>query len=95
MQPGSDLSAYAFFYSGTPFIYFLDWFRYVMYSDPNWYLTAVTLADLDVTHAQNPYSFSTLNADLSAFSNTGVKLLACHGIQHHFIYSENSECCYH
>ncbi|KAJ5747018.1 feruloyl esterase B-2 [Penicillium nucicola] len=94
MQPGSELVSSQVLYTGQPFSFSTDWFRYVTYSDPNW-----NPASLDVHAAhdaleQNPYDIQTWDADLSSFQSAGGKLLSYHGTQDYLISSENSKLYY-
>jgi feruloyl esterase len=95
MQPGSELAAYSFFYSGVPFIYSSDWYKYVVYNNPAWDPTTFTLTDIETARAQDPYNISTFSGDLSAYRDKGGKLLTYHGLQDQLISSDNSERYYH
>jgi feruloyl esterase len=95
MQPGSELNAYPSLFSGTPFTYSSDWYKYVVYSDPDWDPISLTLADIDFARAQDPYNISAWDADLSSFKKAGGKLLTYHGMQDQQITSDNSERYYH
>ncbi|KAK7043043.1 hypothetical protein VNI00_008781 [Paramarasmius palmivorus] len=65
-------------YSGTPFAYASDWFRYVVYNasfDP----TTLTLADYEHALALDPFNIATWKGDISAFQRRNGKLLSYHG----------------
>ncbi|KAF9890199.1 Tannase and feruloyl esterase [Aspergillus nanangensis] len=94
MQPGSELLAAPIMYNGQPFAYSQDWFRYVVYNDPNWDGTQFNVHDTAVSLKQNPYNIQTWDADLSSFQNAGGKVLTYHGLQDQLISSENSKLYY-
>ncbi|KAF4636645.1 hypothetical protein G7Y89_g1456 [Cudoniella acicularis] len=71
MQPGSEISAAAGLYSGKPFAYSLDWFRYVVLNDPNWSGSPFSLSDISTAQALNPFNVSTYPSTLLPFSNSG------------------------
>ncbi|KNG88563.1 feruloyl esterase B-1 [Aspergillus nomiae NRRL 13137] len=91
MQPGSELGASSIYYSGTPFSYAEDWYRYVVYNNTNWDLTTWTIKDAAVASAQDPYQISTWDGDLSPFQNKGGKVLHYHGVEDPVISSDNSK----
>ena len=90
MQPGSELDAYPFYYSGTPLTPSSDVYKYVIYSDPDWDPVSVTVADFEYARALDPYGISTWNGDLSSFRDTGGKLLVYHGLQDQIVSSDNT-----
>ncbi|CAG8132701.1 unnamed protein product [Penicillium olsonii] len=91
MQPGSEVLAAPIMYSGTPFQYSQDWYRYVVYNDPSWSGANFTVRDAAVALAQNPYNIQTWDGDISAFQKSGGKVLHYHGLQDQLISSEDSK----
>ena len=61
------------------FAYDLDWYRYVVFNNPDWDPSTLTQADMALTMELDPYEISTTNPDLSAFKAGGGKLLSYHG----------------
>jgi feruloyl esterase len=94
MQPGSELGASFIYYSGRPFSYAEDWYRYVVYNNPNWDPVTWTLDDAAAANAQDPYEISTFNGDISAFQKSGGKVLHYHGLEDPIITSESSKVYY-
>ncbi|KAL3470756.1 putative feruloyl esterase B [Aspergillus californicus] len=95
MQPGSEELAAPMMYDGSPFPYSRDWWRYVVYSNPNWNATTWSVKDAEVAMKQNPYDIQTWNADLTPFRRAGGKVLTYHGLQDQLISSEDSKWYYH
>ncbi|RDW81449.1 putative feruloyl esterase [Aspergillus mulundensis] len=95
MQPGGEQYAAPAMYNGQPFPYSKDWWRYVVYSDPNWNATKWTVKDAEAALRQNPYNIQTWNADLSPLRDAGSKLLTYHGLQDQLISSDDSKLYYH
>jgi feruloyl esterase len=94
MQPGSEVLAAPIMYNGQPFAYSTDWYRYVVYNDPNWNGTTFDVQDAAAALAQNPYNIQTWDADLTPFRKSGGKVLTYHGLQDQLISSENSKLYY-
>ncbi|KAJ5290908.1 hypothetical protein N7478_000159 [Penicillium angulare] len=90
MQPGSEVLAAPIMYTGQPFEYSLDWFRYVVYNDPSW-SGNFTVKDAAAALAQNPYNIQTWDGDLTPFQQTGGKVLHYHGMMDQLISSEDSK----
>jgi feruloyl esterase len=90
MQYGSELSARYTYYTGMPFPYTSDWYRYAIYNNPNWQAANLSVQDMAYAHAKNPSNIETWNGDLSAFKNRGGKVLHYHGLADSIITSENS-----
>ncbi|KAF2712575.1 tannase and feruloyl esterase [Pleomassaria siparia CBS 279.74] len=90
MQPGSEILASARIYSGKPFSYTVDWFRYAIYSDPTW--DSAILNETDYANAAriNPFNIETWKGDLSAVRDRGAKILHYHGLMDEVISSDNS-----
>ena len=90
MQPGSELNgAPQRLYSGTPFPYTTDWFRYAVYNDPTWDPYTLSLDDFDNAYRVNSGDAESW-ADLAAFRASGGKLLHYHGLVDPLISSDNS-----
>lgn len=79
MQPGSELIAQFIYYSGNPFAFTSDWFRYVVYNDPTWDPATLGPKDYAAATAQNPFNVQTWEGDLSATRDRGSKILHYHG----------------
>ncbi|KAJ6128707.1 hypothetical protein N7471_009924 [Penicillium samsonianum] len=94
MQPGSEMLAAPIMYSGAPFQYSQDWYRYVVYNNPSWSGANFTVKDAAAALAQNPYNIQTWDGDISPFKKTGGKILHYHGLQDQLISSEDSKMYY-
>ncbi|KAE8132587.1 putative feruloyl esterase B-2 [Aspergillus pseudotamarii] len=94
MQPGSEVMASSMMYNGQPFKYSTDWYRYVVYENPNWDGTKFAVRDAAVALKQNPFNLQTWDADISAFRKAGGKVLTYHGLMDQLISSENSKLYY-
>ncbi|SLM37899.1 feruloyl esterase b [Lasallia pustulata] len=90
MQPGSEIMAVQKLYAGMPFSYSQDWFRYVVYSNPAWNASTFTVHDAAVAEALNPANIRTWPADLSAYRDSGRKIITYHGGQDNQITSFNT-----
>ncbi|KAL5364441.1 tannase and feruloyl esterase-domain-containing protein [Aspergillus floccosus] len=90
MQPGSEIAAADGLYSGTPWLYSTEWFKYVIYN-PTWDPATFTLHDAYVADALNPGTIRTWPSDLSGFRRRGGKLIIYHGEQDEKITSFNSQ----
>ncbi|THU97200.1 tannase and feruloyl esterase [Dendrothele bispora CBS 962.96] len=89
MQPGTeDVPIY---YLGEPFMYARDWFRFVVYSDPNHDVTTLSDKDWALAEELDPFNISTWSGDLSAFRDRQGKLLTFHGQADGLVSSRNSE----
>ncbi|KAK4115540.1 tannase and feruloyl esterase [Canariomyces notabilis] len=91
MQPGSELLGTPYiYYSGNPFQYSADWFRYAVYNNPDWDPATLGPADYAASDALNPADIRTWSGDLSAARERGAKILHWHGLQDQIITSDNS-----
>ncbi|KAK4096809.1 tannase and feruloyl esterase [Parathielavia hyrcaniae] len=91
MQPGSELLGTPYIYwSGQPFAYTADWFRYVIHSDPAWDPATLGPADYALADALNPADIRTWSGDLSKVRARGARILHWHGLQDQIISSEIS-----
>ncbi|KAK2775889.1 feruloyl esterase b [Colletotrichum kahawae] len=88
LQPGAD--ATNILLTGTAFPYTRDWFRYVVYNDPNWDPATLALKDMAYSSDLNPFDIATWKGDLSAVKDRGTKILHYHGLQDPIISSDNS-----
>lgn len=94
MQPGSEVLSTSTVYTGVPISLAGDWWRYVVYNDPNYDVSKWNLSDATAALDQNPYNIQTWDADISAFRKSGGKVLTYHGLQDELISSENSKLYY-
>jgi feruloyl esterase len=90
MQPGSEIVAAFVLYTGMPFPYTEDWFRYAIYNDPTWDATKINITDYDYAARLNPSDIQTWKGDLSAVRDRGAKILHWHGQMDGIISSANS-----
>ena len=81
MQPGSGILAVQKLYAGMPFSYSEDWFRYVVYSNPDWDLSTFTVSSAAAAEALNLSNIRTWPSSLAAFRSTGGKIISYHGQQ--------------
>ncbi|KAK4495323.1 hypothetical protein PRZ48_013654 [Zasmidium cellare] len=90
MQPGSELVASNVIYTGQPFPYTEDFFRYAILNDPTWNASTLDAETAAYAAALNPFNIETWKGDLSAFRNRGGKIIHFHGLRDGIITSENS-----
>ncbi|KAK9388921.1 Tannase/feruloyl esterase [Lipomyces mesembrius] len=90
MQPGSEIYALQKLYAGAPFSYSNDWFKYVVYSDPNWNASDFDRKDAAAAEALNPGDIRTWPSSLATFQSTGGKIISFHGQQDNQITSFNT-----
>ena len=90
MQPGSELSDAFIYYTGQPFPYTSDWYRYAILEDPSWQPSELNAYYTAVAANTNPSDICTWKGDLSAFKHKGGKILHYHGQADSIITSENS-----
>lgn len=79
MQPGSELDDAFIYYTGQPFPYTVDWYRYAILEDPTWEATELDVQYAAIASAKDPGGIATWKGDLSAYKNKGGKLLHYHG----------------
>jgi len=79
MQPGSELSDAYIYYTGQPFPYTVDWFRYAILNDSSWQATELNSYYAAVAAETDPWGISTWKGDLSGFQKRGGKMLHYHG----------------
>ncbi|GKT45912.1 putative feruloyl esterase B-1 [Colletotrichum spaethianum] len=89
LQPGAQATERMF--SGQPQQYPVDWWRYLVYDDPEWDISTLNLRDYEAASRKDPWNMSTWEGDLSEASEHGVKILHYHGLEDNAISSENSE----
>ncbi|KAH6893131.1 tannase and feruloyl esterase [Thelonectria olida] len=87
LQPGANSTATV--WSGVPFQYAVDWWRYVIYNDPSWGPN-LTLKDIEAAKKVDTFDIATWKGDLSAARDSGLKVLHYHGLQDPIITSDNS-----
>lgn len=90
LQPGAQAVAAFIIFTGRPFPYTTDWFRYALYNDPTWDPATLGSKDYDRAAQLNPFNIQTFNGDLSGVKNNGTKILHWHGGADPVISSENS-----
>jgi feruloyl esterase len=89
-QPGPEIIGSAILFNGQPFPYTTDWFRYVIYNNPNWDPATLNSTDYDNAARINPYNIQTWKGDLSAVQERGSKVIHWHGTADFIISSDNS-----
>jgi feruloyl esterase len=92
LQIGSETCAIDRLLAGKPFSDSLDWFRYVVHSDPNWNPAEFTTNDVHLAQELNPFDIRTfpIARDLTRFINKGGKVVTYHGMQDQQITSHNT-----
>lgn len=90
LQPGALETAYPFYFTGQPFAYSRDWYKYVVYNNESWDARTLGQSDFTYLDSLDPYNISTWSGDLSQFAGRGGKLLTYHGMVDPLISSENS-----
>ncbi|KAH8704912.1 putative feruloyl esterase B-2 [Talaromyces proteolyticus] len=91
MQPGVEAEAAYIMYGGQPFPFSTDWYRYVVYNNPDWDPLSFTSKDAEVALAQNPFDIETWNGNLEPFRQAGGKVLTYHGMADPLISSDTSK----
>ncbi|KAF5021030.1 hypothetical protein F66182_6961 [Fusarium sp. NRRL 66182] len=91
MNPGNELQVVSRLIAGTPFSYSEDWFRYVVYRDPNWDASTYNTDDVRKADQLNPFDIRTYPRKLPAFKTRGGKLLSYHGGQDNQITQFNTQ----
>ncbi|KAF8858787.1 putative feruloyl esterase B-2 [Acephala macrosclerotiorum] len=81
MQPGSEPMAVNKLYTGVPYDYAIDWYKYVVYSDPNYTTSDFSISSMEYAIALDPYNISTSPSDLSPFTAAphNGKMIMWHG----------------
>ena len=79
VQPGSEINDAFIYYSGNPFPYTVDWYRYAILNDSTWEATDLNSDYAALAARTDPSGISTWKGDLSAFKNKGGKILHYHG----------------
>ncbi|KAL6854732.1 the tannase [Amphichorda felina] len=88
LQPGGNP---AVFMTGNPFPYTVEWFRYVVYSDPSWDPATLGPDDYAAATELNPFNIQTWEGDLSEVRDQGTKVLHYHGLEDPVISNDNSQ----
>ena len=91
MNPGNELQAVSKLLAGTPFSYSEDWFRYVVYNNPNWNAATYSTNDVRKADQLNPSNIRTYPQTLPSFKKRGGKLLSYHGGQDNQITQFNTQ----
>ncbi|KAK5692005.1 Feruloyl esterase [Elasticomyces elasticus] len=90
MQPGSELSDAFIYYTGQPFPYTTDWYRYAILNSTTWQASELNSEYAAIASETDPSGISTWKGDLSAYKNKGGKILHYHGQADSIITSTNS-----
>lgn len=90
MNPGNELSARFTYYSGQPFPYTADWYKYAILNDPGWTADELNNYYAALAATENPFNIETWKGDLSAYQSKGGKILHYHGNADSIITSTNS-----
>jgi feruloyl esterase len=77
--PGAESRATERLLSGSPFPYSVDWYRYVVYSNPDWDPASWTIKDAQAAEDMNPADVRAWPSDLFPLRDRGSKLLIYHG----------------
>ncbi|KAK6335101.1 Tannase and feruloyl esterase [Orbilia javanica] len=86
-----EFVGYPFMYGGVPSSITEEWYKYALYSDPNWTIANdFTLDTYDDDFQTNPADVSTSKTDLTDAKNNNTKILMYHGLTDCLISSENS-----
>lgn len=88
LQPGAN--ATEIFFNGEPHPYPLDWYRYVVYSDPEWSMDNLDYSTYLASQQTDQFNVSTWKGDLSRARDRGTKIIHYHGLEDNAISSENS-----
>ncbi|CAI6229963.1 unnamed protein product [Periconia digitata] len=81
MQPGSELRANTGLYAGNPWQPSVDWYRYVLLSDPSWDPATFNTAMAVLADTINPADIRTFPTSLAPFKAKEGKLIMYHGLQ--------------
>lgn len=90
MNPSSEIISSTGLYAGKPFSLSVDWFRYAIYSDPNWDPATFNFSSAAFANQLNPFNirtFPTDNSSIGTFRDRGGKLITYHGGQDYQITS--------
>ncbi|KAF5343847.1 hypothetical protein D9758_015905 [Tetrapyrgos nigripes] len=95
LVPGSEIAeALSMVLAGDVITFSVEWFKFVINSDPNLDVKTLGPSDWKKSIAQDPFKISTFKGDISAFKNRGGKLLSYHGQADSLISPESSEIYY-
>lgn len=89
-QPGMEIAASAGLLAGVPFSPSVEWFKYVIYNNPEWDPFAYSAKDAAVAIEKDPANIKTWPRELSSFRHRGGKILMIHGQQDNQISSYQS-----
>ncbi|KAK6526019.1 Tannase and feruloyl esterase [Arthrobotrys megalospora] len=91
MQPLTrEFLGYPLIYGGIPSRFAQHWYRYALYSDPNWDLATDFTLDVVDDDLRDVYGLDTYKTDLSDQQGNNTKVLMYHGLTDGLISSENS-----
>ncbi|KAM5365042.1 hypothetical protein ACJZ2D_011178 [Fusarium nematophilum] len=88
LQPGANATERLL--NGEPHQYPMDWWRYVIYNNPNWDPATLNPQDYIAAAKKDPYGAATWEGDLSGARRQGTKILHYHGLEDNAISSDNS-----
>ncbi|KUJ09331.1 tannase and feruloyl esterase [Mollisia scopiformis] len=93
MQPGSEEMAVSKLYTGVPYDYAFDWFRYVVYADPNYTTSEFGVSSMAKAASLDPFNISSSPDTLSPFVSSphNGKMILWHGQADQEITSFESE----
>ncbi|KAH7367852.1 feruloyl esterase B [Plectosphaerella cucumerina] len=91
MNPGNEKKAIERLLSGQPFPHSVEWFRYVVLSDPTWQAEDYDFDLVRRAEHLNPFNIRTYPRHLPAFKRRGGKLITYHGGQDHQVTQFNTE----
>ncbi|KAF5367759.1 hypothetical protein D9758_009845 [Tetrapyrgos nigripes] len=90
-QPGSVSTTSALLISGAVFPFTADWFRFVVFNNPNFDVSTLNESSFALAQQLDPFHISTFKGDISAFKDRNGKLLTYHGQADSLISPINSE----
>ncbi|KAG7131409.1 feruloyl esterase B-2 like protein [Verticillium longisporum] len=91
LNPGAEKRAVDRLLSGLPFTNSVEWFRYVVLSDPAWQPEDYTSNLIRTAEAMNPSNIRTYPRTLPGFRARGGKLITYHGGQDQQLTQFNTE----
>ncbi|KAF7539243.1 hypothetical protein G7Z17_g12470 [Cylindrodendrum hubeiense] len=91
MNPGNEIQAVSKLLTGAPFSYSEDWFKFVVYNDPDWDPSTYSTDDVRNADKLNPSNIRTYPRILPEFKKRGGKLLSYHGGQDNQITQFNTQ----
>jgi feruloyl esterase len=93
-SPGADTTTAGIIFGNTIFPFASDWFRFVVYEDPNHNFTDFGVDDIALAEKLDPFNISTFSGDFRQFNSQGSKFLTYHGTHDQLISPTNSKRAY-